>query len=694
MTENLPTEHASQGEVPLESWKEIAAYLKRDISTLKRWEKSEGLPVHRHLHLSRSSVFAYPNELDDWRGRRRRPEDAPTQTSWIERRPVRSLAITALLLLALVTAGDGLALRPVSAAQREGTVSRLVWAGPPVDPLGAPAPDGSYVAITDWETGNLAVRDTATGAMRRLTDNGDWRGWAEFPVPSPDGKHIAYAWYNEKAQRDLRVYSLESSSARILHAKDEIDYPQPFAWTPDGSRVLALLARTDRTNQIALITVADGSARVLKTMDWRSPEKLVISPDGRYVAYDLPRAEDSPERDVFLVAVDGSRDELLVAHPDNDVVLAWTPDGKCLLFGSDRTGRMGIWALPMAEGRPLGAPELVRPDVPMFRAMGLTRQGALYYCVRTGISEVYVAALDVGTGAVLSPPAPLSPRFVGWNRSPDWSADGRSVAYASQRESSPRSVGWMGGTIVVRSLASGEEREIAPRLAHWGFLVRWSPDGRSFLVDGRDKKGQSGIFTLNAETGEATLAVREDPPGYVQFPGWSSDGKSLLYLRTTPEASNRLHVRNLATGEDRVVFAQSTSNVALSPDGRSMVVRLNQPGDRTSVLATVPVGGGEATELLRVMQPNAFPPWGGLAWTPDGKFILFTQTTGDSAQRPFELWRVPVGGGTPQKTGIAMQGLRQLRVHPDGERIVFGAGQIKDETWVLENFLPTTAEDE
>jgi hypothetical protein len=41
-----------------------------------------------------------------------------------------------------------------------------------------------------------------------------------------------------------------------------------------------------------------------------------------------------------------------------------------------------------------------------------------------------------------------------------------------------------------------------------------------------------------------------------------------------------------------------------------------------------------------------------------------------------------------------MKGLRDLRVHPDGQRIVFGAGEIQDETWVLENFLPTLKEGE
>ena len=50
-------------EVPLESWKEIAAYLKRDVRTVKRWEKGEGLPVRRHQHQARSSVYAYPSEV-------------------------------------------------------------------------------------------------------------------------------------------------------------------------------------------------------------------------------------------------------------------------------------------------------------------------------------------------------------------------------------------------------------------------------------------------------------------------------------------------------------------------------------------------------------------------------------------------------------------------------------------------------
>jgi hypothetical protein len=63
-----PSESAS--EERLDSWKEIAAYLNRDVTTVQRWEKREGMPVHRHLHDKRGSVYALTSELQAWRGSR------------------------------------------------------------------------------------------------------------------------------------------------------------------------------------------------------------------------------------------------------------------------------------------------------------------------------------------------------------------------------------------------------------------------------------------------------------------------------------------------------------------------------------------------------------------------------------------------------------------------------------------------
>ncbi len=63
-------------EKKLVSWKEIAAHLGREVRTVQRWEKTEGLPVKRHEHLKKSTVYAYPSELDDW-VRKRQPVDDP-----------------------------------------------------------------------------------------------------------------------------------------------------------------------------------------------------------------------------------------------------------------------------------------------------------------------------------------------------------------------------------------------------------------------------------------------------------------------------------------------------------------------------------------------------------------------------------------------------------------------------------------
>jgi len=82
----------------LDSWKAIAAYLNRDESTVRRWEK-EGLPVHRHVHAKKASIYAYAAEIDTWwsDGRTRLEDtDAPRQS----RRRLAWLLAGASLLLA------------------------------------------------------------------------------------------------------------------------------------------------------------------------------------------------------------------------------------------------------------------------------------------------------------------------------------------------------------------------------------------------------------------------------------------------------------------------------------------------------------------------------------------------------------------------------------------------------------------
>lgn len=89
----------------LESWKKIAAYLKRDVRTVQRWEETNGLPVHRHMRAHRPLPYAYKNELDAWWTRQSQsdPALAPAAQNVAPNR--RSLIIAATVLAVVAIAG-------------------------------------------------------------------------------------------------------------------------------------------------------------------------------------------------------------------------------------------------------------------------------------------------------------------------------------------------------------------------------------------------------------------------------------------------------------------------------------------------------------------------------------------------------------------------------------------------------------
>lgn len=104
-----PTSHDAS-ETRLDSWKEIAAYLGRDVTTVQRWEKREGMPVHRHVHDKRGSVYALGSELDAWQKGRKpvtlEAQSLPNTGSDVPhpkvRRTARWLGVSAVIVLAVL----------------------------------------------------------------------------------------------------------------------------------------------------------------------------------------------------------------------------------------------------------------------------------------------------------------------------------------------------------------------------------------------------------------------------------------------------------------------------------------------------------------------------------------------------------------------------------------------------------------
>jgi Tol biopolymer transport system component len=687
-------------ENPLESWKEIAAYLKRDVRTVKRWEKSEGLPVHRQMHQARGSVFAYPSELETWKGSRELRLDTPSLiTPW--RRAVSAAGSALVLLVALATVSSGPILTPTRAAaqQFKGIVNRQVWAGPGVNTWGAVSPDGRYLTFVDGL--NLAVRDLATGKNRLLSSSGSLatRELAEYSVFSPDSQQIAYDWHSKDDTWDLAVIGLDGSGLRVLVHRDNKDFICPVGWSPDGKRILTAFFRTESsgvTGEIAFASVTDGSVQVIKPTHKTALSTITemsLSPDGRYIAYHAPAANGSSQNDIFLLSSDGSRDFPLVQHPANDRAPAWTPDGQGLLFVSDRGGTSGFWMIDVLDGKPRGEPKLVKADVGQFGGrIGFTRQGAYYYALSTSMEDVYIAELDPETGKIQGEPKILAARFVGSNSEPAWSPDGQFLAYYRHRGADS----WAPGsrTIVIRSFQTGEERELPNNLILFG-RVRWFPDGGSLLasVFRGEKDWRIDYYRVDVTTGEASLILQREEGAGTPWPGLSPDGKRIFFAGDGFLRSYQIDTQQEIELYRPVPGQRVRKSVLVSPDGGELaLVEYQGPFPPTSIVQLIPTGGGKARELLRVPWPGFISGNGALEWAPDGRHLLIVKDVSPSVSQPTkELLRVPVGGGEPQKVGLIAERLRSPSIHPEGSRIAFGAvsSASAGEIWVMDNFLST-----
>lgn len=124
----------------LDSWKEIASYLGRSEKTVRRWEATEGLPVHRLRHEKGSSVYAYSNELEAWRQARQAPNSPDSTTA------------------------------SVAEPQPAG---RQIKAGVPDDPTPPAAPPNKQ---SSWRTTAVLIFICLIALLAGL----GWRGWTRF----------------------------------------------------------------------------------------------------------------------------------------------------------------------------------------------------------------------------------------------------------------------------------------------------------------------------------------------------------------------------------------------------------------------------------------------------------------------------------------------------------------------------------
>jgi Tol biopolymer transport system component len=539
-------------------------------------------------------------------------------------------------------------------------VVRRVWAG---DVTGKVSSDGRFLSFIYWESNNLVLHDLVSGKNRLLVEN----VMAVNSVPSPDSKSIVFTPYRDNGSSDLYVVEIDGSKPRILQAAgDGVLNFFPLAWSPDSRHLLTEFVKTDGTRDMMLITVADGSTKLLKKVGKELSPEGVFSPDGRYIAW-------STTEGISLFELLTGTESPLIPDGSNHSVLGWAPDGKHILFSSERSGSADAWLIAVTDGKAQGEPIFVRKNWG-YLPMGLTRSGAFYYAVNNNIWGVQVAELNPSGGKVVSPPQ--SAFRHGNMRTPDWSPDGRSLAAVISSEPSQ--------ALIIRSMDTGEEREL--RIGEWTIVwggIRWTPDGKSIMLPASQTRTVDNLIRIDIQTGQVTSLMPLPALGSVHRFEISHDGNTIFMPN-----NGQLMAHDLQSGQEKIVIEKTGLYSGIpSPNGQQLLIALNEGGSQ--VLLVMQAEGGEARELIRIDGEKEIPFWGSAAWMPDSRYVAFMKGV-KGMDRQWQLWRVAVEGGEPQYLGLNVAGqlTGQLRMHPDGQRVAMDDIKVNLEMWVMENFLP------
>lgn len=574
----------------------------------------------------------------------------------------------------------------------KGTVIRKLWSADDLaGDFGNFSPDGRYFAFHHWHSGDMAIRNVATGEVQRLNVK---RNYVETPQMvgyccwSPDGKQIAYDW--NSTPREIRIVNLDGSNPHTIYKSQEsLVWTSPYDWSPDGKLILIFLVKEHENEyKFGLLNVENGSLREFDLIVNPSTNSG-FSPDGRYISLNVPQKDDPEKLDIVLYSLAQDKIIPLVENPAEDRGLGWSQDGRWIVFGSDRSGTMDIWALPVTDGKVQGDPVPIKKS--MEADLGnawMTRAGAFCYAINMDYRDVYVAELDFDANRVVVGPKRATQHYVNTNFSPAWSADGRFLAFASRRAEEPRNV------LCVLSNGTGEVREFFPALRQFGrpTMILWARDGQSVIHSGFDGSRNPEFYRTDLKTETMSPVLNLKGRRGICL---SRDGKTIFYnANHAPGGPAQLMAYDLETkkAETLLNVAGFLQGLALAPDGGKLVFS-EEVGPGTEVvvcaLKIFPVEGGEPRTIFETDKGGWIET---LDWTPDGRFILFTQMAAekDGKNTKDHIWMISAQGGEPRETGISSDSIRHLRVSPDGRHIAYTSGKRGKEVWAIEKFLPKT----
>jgi Tol biopolymer transport system component len=555
---------ASVSQDRLNSWKEIASYLQRDVTTVQRWEKREGMPVHRHVHERLGSVYAFRSELDAWtRSRSPQPAsdiaaDEPTERVVRRQHLVLQRWSIAALVIAAAAATTGWWIldsrdyfwrNPLADAAFQ-TITD--FAG--TKQAGAISPDGRFVAflsdrdgqadvwVTHVGTGqfhNLTrgrVRELVNPSVRTLdfspdaalvtfwtrgaapgkpTDVGVWAVPTLGGEPRPYLEDVAEFDWSRDGSRLVYHTAAPGDPMFVKQGRDE----RPVApihvataglhghfpvWSPDGRFIYFVEGTLPDAMDIWRVGPTGGAAEQITQHRARVSHPVFL--DARTLAY-LATDSDGSGPWVYSIDVERRVPRRIGNGPDRYTSLAASGDGRRLV-ATLANPKGTFWRLRLANA--LEESGAATP-IALTTARGVAPRlgpGYLLYVASKGTNDaVWKLVGDAATELWSEPSA----RVIG---GPDITADGEHVAFAVERQ---------GTTQLYTMAADGTGTRIITSSLKLRGAPAWARDGRSIIAS-VDVGGMPRLFRISLDGAAAPLA-----PDYAVDPVWSPDGDFLVY---------------------------------------------------------------------------------------------------------------------------------------------------------------------
>ncbi|MBZ5625479.1 MAG: hypothetical protein LAQ69_43305 [Acidobacteriia bacterium] len=681
-SESPHTPHAAKA-IPfasgrLDSWKEIAQYLNRDIRTVQRWEEACGLPVHRRPsgRLKGGPVYAYRLDLDAWLRQTPSPvlEKATISAeAGVALRRKRLWAFwvpVAVFTLVAVGATVWRFARPKATAPPLRVVRLTSYPGLARQP--AFSPDGKQIAFS-WNGENqdnfdVYVKFLDDGAPLRLTSHPGLDGW---PAWSPDGRTIAF-WRWARGTRTVEVMTVPALGGAERKILEFSIPPQPsgnypgLAWTPDGKWILTPY-KPDTTvpGRLALVSPETLEIRPLTTPPERAGDCCpAITPDGPKLAF--LRSSGGRILNVYVLALgpnyrpEGEPRQLTRA-PSGAENPMWTTGGREVLYITSRDGERALWRVPQDGSRPASRVESLGPV-----GVGWATSGhgdRLAYSDRPSHPALWRLDLQgvERLEQILSSSAA--------NLDPEISPDGNRIAFISGRQAGLRV--WISGS------DAGNPIDIAQTVGPWPGPARWSPDG-NYIAYECQNEGNDDICVVSARGGAARRVTRN--PARDTLPSWSRDGKWIYFTSNrsgpyqvwkTPADLTDAAAVKLTMGEG--------FNALESADGSTLYFARSR---FSSEIWKIPVMGGQekrvgSFEMMFCRSQN-------YAVGRDGIYYV----TAPDPEHWFELWLYRFATGKSESVRRIEKRIGEgLTISPDGHWLLFAADEARNgDLYMVENF--------